>query len=89
MTLPLLYALAEGPQQEAERVRGILRRGDLTEAEIADAIHFAVENGGIEYAYRRMREIEREADGNLACYPDSEWKDAFRELFDYIISRDH
>ena len=89
VTLPLLYALAEGPQQEAERVRGILRRGDLTEAEIADAIHFAVENGGIEYAYRRMREIEREADGNLACYPDSEWKDAFRELFDYIISRDH
>ncbi len=89
VTLPLLYALAEGPQDEAEKIRGILRRGDLSEEEIAQAIRFAVDNGGIEYAYSRMREFENEAEKDLAGYPDSEWKDAFHQLFDYIIARDY
>lgn len=89
VTLPLLYALKEGPQDRAESFRELLRRGDLTNAEIASLTAFARDNGGIEYAYSHMRDIQSKAERLLDSYPDSEWKDAFRELFNYIISRDH
>lgn len=89
VTLPLLYALAEGPREQAEEIRAILRRGDLSEEEIGRALKFAVESGGIDFAYSRMHDIKIEADSILALYPDSEWKDTFREVFDYIIARDY
>ncbi|MDE6445024.1 MAG: polyprenyl synthetase family protein, partial [Muribaculaceae bacterium] len=74
VTLPLLYALTSAPQEEAERMRNLLRRGNLDNDEINTLIEFAKRNGGIEYAYSRMRDMEREGAEILRIYPDSEWK---------------
>ena len=89
VTLPLLYALANGDPATAQAYKEMLRRGNLSNDEIAELIRFARESGGIEYAVARMRGIEADADHLLDAYPDSEWKQTFRDLFDYIISRDH
>ncbi len=88
VTLPLLYALGHAPAEEAERMKALLRRGDLSSDDIARLLRFACENGGIEYAYRRMREMQKEADKVLDTYPDSRWRQTFRDIFSYIISRD-
>lgn len=88
VTLPLLYALGHAPAEEAQRMKTLLRRGDLSSDDIARLLRFACENGGIEYAYRRMREMQKEADKVLDTYPDSRWRQTFRDIFSYIISRD-
>lgn len=88
VTLPLLYAIEKAPESVALRVKEMLQKGDLNEKEIGILIDFAKEYGGIDYSYDKMREIQKEAEALLNVYPDSEWKDAFRKVFDYIISRD-
>lgn len=87
VTLPLLYALAHGPREEADALKQMIMRDNLTAPEIERLIEFAKANGGIDYAYSRMREMQREAGEELAAFPDSEAKRSFLDIFDYIISR--
>lgn len=87
VTLPLLYALHIAPKTLADKVKDIIRDGNLTDEKITEIIEFAKKYGGIDYAYLRMREMQKEADTIIDIYPDSEWKQSFRDLFDYIISR--
>ena len=88
VTLPLLHAIHTAPEPIALRVKEMLYKGDLNEKEISILIDFAKEYDGIEYSFAKMREMQAEADKLLDVYPDSDWKNTFRELFDYIISRD-
>lgn len=88
VTLPLLHAIHVAPEPISDSVKEMLKKGDLNEKEIGILIDFAKEYNGIEYSFERMREMQKEADRLLDLYPDSEWKETFRELFDYIISRD-
>lgn len=88
VTLPLLHALKEAPEEKSEEMKQLLMKGDLTEKEISVLVDFAKQYGGIEYAFKRMREMQSEANKLLEVYPDSEWKTTFENLFEYIISRD-
>lgn len=88
VTLPLLFALNNGEPEEAEQMRALIEKGDLTTEEIDRLIEFAKEEGGIDYAFETMRKMQQEADMILDKYPDSEAKTAFREIFEFIISRD-
>lgn len=88
VTLPLLHAIDKAPEPVAKSVKEMLLKGDLNEKEIGILIDFAKEYNGIEYSFGKMREMQKEADALLDVYPDSEWKEIFRTLFDYIISRD-
>lgn len=87
MTLPLLYALSAAPREESDEMKSILMQGTLSDSEIHTLIEFAKAHGGIEYAFESMRRLQSEADAIISEYPDSEWKDAFREIFEFIISR--
>lgn len=88
VTLPLLYALNNAPDRTlADKYKEILRRGDLDETEINDLIRFAKDNGGIEYAYDTMRRMQTEGSIILAEYPDNTWREAFADLFEFIIAR--
>lgn len=87
VTMPLLFALNNAPEDEARPMKELLKRGNLSEEEISTLIGFARDNGGIDYSYTRMEEMRRKADAYLDCYPDSDWKQSFRDLFGYIISR--
>lgn len=87
VTLPLLHALRTAPVAEAERYKDMLRAGNLSDEAISELIEFAKRHGGIEYAFERMRGMQAEADAIIAPLPESEWKDSFREIFSYIISR--
>lgn len=88
VTLPLLHALQAAPEDEAGPMLRLLLRGDLSDSEITSLIDFAKQHGGIEYAYDTMRRLQDEADTIIGEWPQSPWKDSFRDIFDYIISRD-
>ena len=86
VTLPLLYALRTAPEKESARMKEMLA-GPLSNGQIATLIDFAKENGGIDYAYDRMRSMQDSSEKIIAAYPDSEWKQSFRDIFEFIISR--
>lgn len=87
VTLPLLYALSNAPQEKSEPMRQILSEGNLTADNITRLIEFAKSNGGIEYAYGRMRAMQQEAIKILEELPSGESKRDFELIFDYIIER--
>lgn len=88
VTLPLLYALRTAPEDEARPMRDILLAGNPTPPEIERLIQFAKNFGGIDYAYARMRQMQKEAAKLLESLPDSQSKKDFGDIFDFIISRD-
>ena len=88
VTLPLLHALKTAPVGESDEMTKLIRKGDLSEQEIALLIEFAKKWGGIEYSFEKMRKMQIKASYLLEKYPDSEWKIAFLDLFEYIIARD-
>lgn len=88
VTLPLLSALAVAPEEESEEMKSLIRRGNLDAAEIERLVEFARERGGIDAAYRTMDGLHRAADAIIEPFPDSDSKQAFGDIFDYIISRD-
>lgn len=87
VTLPLLYALRTADSQISEEMRALLGKETLGEEDIHRLIDFAIENGGIEYAYDVMRGMLEKGKRMLDVYPDSIWKQSFIEIFEYIISR--
>lgn len=87
VSLPLLYALREGPAEESEKMKTLIRRGNLSDGEIAMLIEFAKENGGIEYAYSVMERMQEESERILQSLPANEWRNAFSALFSFTISR--
>ena len=65
----------------------MLRRGNLTGDEIESLVDFACRYGGVDYSYSYMRNLQEEAGRLLHTYPESEWRDSFSQLFDFIITR--
>ena len=88
VTLPLLYALNHAKGDDVKEMNELIQRGDLTEEEIARLIDFAKREGGIDYAYSKMLEMQRQADAIICRYPESGARKAFREIFEFIIRRD-
>lgn len=91
VTLPLLYALNNAEDRKmAGHFKQLLssRGNDLSPEDIRQLLDFAHDNGGIDYAYDTMRRMQTEAMDILLKYPESEWRDAFADLFEFIISRD-
>ncbi len=89
ITLPLLHTLLRTDLPDHEAMAELSRKEILDDADIATLISYAVDNGGIDYAFEEMNRLRAEAADALASFPPSEIKDALLNLFDYIISRDH
>lgn len=89
VTLPLIYALNNATKKEADEMRLLIVEGNPDDSKISCLVDFAINKGGIDYAYSTMRDIESKATPLLNNYPDSTWKESFRDLFSYIIERDH
>lgn len=87
VSLPLLYAIRTAPAQEADEMKQLLMKEDLSDAEIAALIEFAKRQGGIDYAYSVMERMRRESEQILSSLPSNEWRAAFSDLFTFTISR--
>ena len=89
ITLPLLYALNRNDLPEHDAMLALSKKELLEEDEINTLIDYAIKAGGVEYAYATMDRLRDEACQLLSAFPESETVEAFRAIFNYIISRDY
>lgn len=84
VTLPLIYALSEN-DNEAEKVKKLLRHRDLKSKEINYIIDYTIRKGGIEYAQKIMTEkIDAAKEIITRVIPEGENKVAMLQIADYI-----
>lgn len=88
VTLPLLHALEVGDPDEVKKMKSLLTSDDeLTPEAISTLQDFAIRNGGIDEAYRRMELFREEGMKLLGQLPDNDSRRDFAEIFEYIIKR--
>ena len=88
VTLPLLHVLEDESNPEHSRMVELVRKEALEPSEIDTLIRFALEGGGVDYAYATMKCLRDEAAALMGRFPDSDVRDAFLSLIDFIITRE-
>lgn len=89
ITLPLLHVLRDPSLPDHDAMTALARKEHLTTDEINTLITYAVDHGGIDYAYSVMADMRRRAVELLEPLPDTPEKRAFISLISYIIDREH
>ncbi len=87
VTLPLLHALTTVNSKEAQELMSIVSKQDLSETNIHRLISFAKDNGGIEYAYKKMDEYKQKAIEIIETLPENDVKKALNAAVDYVVER--
>jgi octaprenyl-diphosphate synthase len=88
-TLPIIIAYARGSDPE----RAFLRRmiDDLAQepGDFERAVELIERHGGLKATLAKAREFADAARGALALFPDSEFRQALRDLADFSVERDY
>ena len=86
-TLPLIYVMKHGTEQQASTVREAIEQGGLEQLE---AVMAAVEStGAIAYTAQTARKEADRAIAALAIVPDSPYKQAMIALANFAVERGH
>ena len=90
ITLPLLHVLRDQSLPGCDEMRALAREEALGTGEISRLITYAIDNGGIEYAYDTMSRLRDQAAKLITgSFAPSPTRDALISLFDFIIERRH
>lgn len=87
VTLPLLYSLRNAPEEVANSLLEIINKADFTDENVNKLTSYAKENGGIDYAYRKMDDYKTEALKIIDTLTDSDVKKALYSGIDYVVER--
>lgn len=88
LTLPIIYALNATQNEDMMRLVHKVKAHNVTHEEIEILVRFAKENGGIEYAQRRMWDFHAEAQGFIDKYvKDETIRTSLQTYLDYVIKR--
>ena len=87
LTLPIIYALNHADQPAMMTLAKKVKAGTINSDEIAVLVEFAKQQGGIEYAERKMEEIAIEAQRYIDECVKPELKPAFTAYLEYVIQR--
>lgn len=88
MTMPLLGALASVSDDKERYIRGLVKDIPGHPEHRDEIVGFVKENGGLEYAARRLDQYIHEAVGALAVLPDSKEKEMLEALAYYTAIRE-
>lgn len=86
ITLPLLGAIANSPEDEAT-VRKMVKEIPENEENVGKLMKFVSEHGGIEYADTKLAEFVDAAVAELEAFNDCEEKEILKELARYTAQR--
>ena len=90
LTLPVIYALNNTHLESMQTLARKVKAGTVNADEIAVLVEFTKEQGGIEYAERRMEEIAEESRVFIDQYvKEKAIKDALTAYLDYVIQRNY
>ncbi len=86
ITLPLIYALNKVSNNEANRIKSLIKNGRKKEA-VGPVIDFVHKNGGIEYAENIAQQYAQKAKQCLLNFPESDSRKSLFELVEFVINR--
>ena len=90
LTLPVIYALNHSPFDSMQNLARKVKAGTVNADEIAVLVEFTKQQGGIEYAERKMEEIAKEAMVFIDQYAkEKAVKDALTAYLEYVIQRNY
>lgn len=90
LTLPVIYALNNSNLESMHMLARKVKNGTVNSDEIAVLVDFAKENGGIEYAKRRMNDYRQLCvDYIERSVKEKAIRDALTAYVDYVIQRNH
>lgn len=88
LTLPAIYALKTNPEPAMLDIARKVKEGTVKHDEIGILVDFTKNNGGIEYAERRMEEFRNDCMGYISNHvKDGEIKAALTAYLDFVIDR--
>ena len=88
LTLPVIYALNSTGNQDMLQLARKVKDGTVTPSEIDTLVAFAKENGGIEYAEKRMCELHDECHSLIDKHVKNDSiKAALEAYLDFVIKR--
>lgn len=90
ITLPLLYALENSPNKEdISKSLDIINRFDFNDENTKYLIEFAIDNGGIEYAYKVMQNYFNQSIDIINTLEENPAKKALIFVLDKFMKRDY
>jgi octaprenyl-diphosphate synthase len=87
ITLPLIHALRSASKKESSAILGMIKKGNLQAGDIFHIMTFVRDQGGIDYAQSKSKELIKEAVALLAIFPDSPYKSALNDFAHFVIER--
>lgn len=87
MTLPLIYALNNASKKDKNWLINSIKNHNKDKKRVKEVITFVKDNGGLEYAIKKMKAFQEEALAMLNDYPDTEFKNALVLMVNYVIDR--
>ncbi|HLT14372.1 MAG TPA: octaprenyl diphosphate synthase [Marinobacter sp.] len=84
-TLPLIYAMANGTEEERHLIRQAIRKGGLDD--LPKVLAIVKSSGAIEYTMARAREQAQAARNLLSCLPESRHRNALELLTEVAVAR--
>ncbi|MFM7684195.1 MAG: polyprenyl synthetase family protein, partial [Bacteroidota bacterium] len=88
MTLPLIYSMNHAEKSVRSELMNIVKNHNSNSKKIAYAVDLVIQNGGIEYAFKKMNEYAQKAIELIEPLPDCEAKESLIGLVHYTINRD-
>ncbi len=89
LTLPVIYALNSVADDDMTRLAYKVKERTATSGEISRLVAFAKDNGGIEYARKRMEDFRLEAEAFIEEYAsDDEIRDSLSAYLEFVARRD-
>ncbi len=87
MTLPLIFVLNKCSKAEKRWLINSIKNHNKDKKRVKEVIAFVKENGGLEYAVKKMLAYKEEALALLATYPDSEYRNSLELMVNYVVDR--
>ncbi len=88
LTLPVIYALNSHPIESMMTLARKVKSGTINPDEIAVLVEFTKEQGGIEYAEKRMQDFRAHCQSFIhECVTDDAIRTALTAYVDYVIER--
>jgi len=87
MTLPLIYTLNNVDKKLKNYIINIIKNNHKDDKKVAEVIALVKENGGLEYAKKRMQEYHNTALDLLNPFDDNKAKQSLILLLDYVVNR--
>lgn len=88
LTLPIIYTLNTADKTIQKRLRKIILKHHENNKKVKEAIQIVIDNGGLQYADKKLREFSDDAIEILHTFPKSPSRDALEALVDYTINRE-